>query len=114
MSHNQENNQNQQLTDEEQQYLLKCYDEYCKSLSDTTPPMKQTSSNIFFFCKEHKNDKSCSSNHHGSCKNCLKYRAIWKIDGGLLFTAKDVLSYLINLKTKTVESTSTILSIHVQ
>ena len=28
MSRNQENNQNQQLTDEEQQYLLKCYDEY--------------------------------------------------------------------------------------
>ena len=39
MSNNQESNQNQQLTDEEQQYLLKCYDEYCKSLSDITPPM---------------------------------------------------------------------------
>lgn len=95
MSHNQENNPNQQLTDEEQQCLLKCYNEYCKSLSDTKPAMKQPSQNIFFFCKKHSNDKSWSSNIHG---NCLKYIEIWQIDGGLLYTAKDVLSYLINLK----------------
>lgn len=96
----QENNQNQQVTDEEHQYLLKWYEEFCKSLSDTTLSMKLPSKNIFFFCKEHNNNKSWSSNTHGSCINFLQYTTIWKTDGGLLFPVKYELSYLINLKAQ--------------
>ena len=62
--------------------------------------MKQPSRNTFFFFKKHNNDKSWSSNIHGSFKNCLKYTAIWTINGGLLFTAKDFFSYLINVKAQ--------------
>ena len=99
MSNNQESNQNQQLTDEEQQYLLKCHNEYCKSLSYTTPPMNSYQETNSSFARSITTTNLGQATLMAAAKTS-KYTAIWKIDGGLLFTAKDMLSYLTNLKAQ--------------
>ena len=83
--------------------LKERYDEYCNSLEtqDVVPlgSEKMPSRNNFFICEEHIENKQWDAQIHGQCCNCIKYTAVGKISGGLLFTGKDVLSRLLTMKS---------------
>ena len=88
------------ISNDEKQRMMKCYDEYCESIiTANVVPEKLPARNNYFLCENHYGSDSWNEIVNGQCKSCVRYCVITNVDGGLLFLGKDVMSFLLTLKS---------------